>query len=111
MKIYWFYYKQIFLANLGLSFVISIIPLEMDINGMLVIAPVFSMESTLQEIHKLPFVFATFGFFIVIGAERFFYKRTNYLYHNLGFSKRQVIGVAFLINILVALLMLPLVWI
>lgn len=111
MKVYWFYYKQIFLLNLGLSFILSIIPLEMDTTAMLAVAPVFSVDSTIEGLKKLPIVFATIGFVMATGIDSFFYQQTNFLYYNLGFSKRKVVFAAFLINIIFALILLPLLWI
>lgn len=97
--------------NLGLSFILSIIPLEMDMEAMLPVAPMFSVDSTLEGLRKLPFIFATIGFLIAIIVDRFFYKQTNFLYYNLGFSKGEVVSVAFLMNIIVSLFLLPLRWI
>lgn len=111
MKVYWFYYKQIFLANLGISFVLSVIPLKMELGSMMAVTPVFTVESTIEGIRKLPFVFAAVGFLIAVGMDTFFNKHTNYLYYNLGFSKRKVVLVAFLINSIISLLLLPLQWI
>lgn len=111
MKVYWFYYKQIFLANLGISFVLSVIPLKMELADMMAVTPVFTVDSTIEGIKKLPFVFATVGFLIAVGMDTFFNKHTNYLYYNLGFSKRKVLVIAFLINIIVAVLLFPLQWI
>lgn len=70
-----------------------------------------SAESMVEGLKKLPLVFATFGFFISIGVESFFYKRTNFLYYNLGFSKRNIVVGAFLINTIATLFLLPLLWI
>ncbi len=83
----------------------------MELGNMMAVTPVFTVESTIEGIRKLPFVFATVGFLIAVGVDMFFSKHTNYLYYNLGFSKRKVVAVAFLINIIFTLLLFPLVWI
>lgn len=83
----------------------------MELGNMMAITPVFTVESTIEGLKKLPFVFAGVGFLIAVGMDAYFNKKTNYLYYNLGFSKRKVVAVAFLINIIIALFLLSLVWI
>lgn len=77
MKVYWFYYKPLLWINLCVSLVFC-----------------------LTDIHDIPWVFVTFGFAFSAFFASFFYRKTSYLFYNLGYSRFRLLIGAFLINAL-----------
>lgn len=54
--------------------------------------------------------FGTFGMFVGLSLYRYFHNYQYYFYHNLGLSKRDLFSVTWVINFLIAALLLLLIW-
>ncbi len=88
MKVYWFFYKQILPVNLALTTALGIASIDL-----------------------FYWVFVSFGFFLSVWLYSFFYKKSKYIYCNLGYSKGRLVLGSFLINTVLGTVFLPLLWI
>ncbi len=87
MKVYWYYYKQVLPVNLAITTALSL---------------------AFMDLFYL--VFISFGFTLSVFLHSYFNKNAKYIYCNLGISKRQVVLGAFLINLGVGSVFIPLLW-
>jgi len=87
LKIYFFFYKDIFWVNLSLSIA-------------LILLLSFSLESL--KGFSLPFV--SVGFLASFFLASFFNPHKKYLHYNLGISKQRLFFMLFLINLLIGII-------
>ena len=95
MKIYWFYYKSLILLNLSISLFLAFIqfnfePLEIK------------LDFGYGALGRFVFVFMTIGFAISAFVDSFVYKNRKYIYYNLGISRRRIVLLAFIFNLIIS---------
>ncbi|MFZ4862860.1 hypothetical protein ACL9RF_11795 [Sphingobacterium sp. Mn56C] len=81
MKLYWFFYKEIFWANLALSLLLS------QLSG-----------AGLQQLKMAPLLFATAGFGISVLMYSYTNRKNRFMYYNKGIAYKKVILLVFLFN-------------
>ena len=95
MKIYWFYYKSLIILNLSISFFLAFIqfnfnPLEIQ------------LDFGFQTLGRFVFIFMTIGFVLSALVDSMVYKNRKYIYYNLGISRRRLVLVAIIFNLIIS---------
>jgi len=83
MKVYWFYYKSLFLTAASFSLFLSLIDLGSS-------SVVVNITFDYYQLKKFIVIFSVAGFSLAALLNSYFYANKNYMYYNLGYSSRQL---------------------
>lgn len=98
MNIYWYYYRSLLLASIAISFLFSVISLQLTLSSV-------SLDMDNFGLKKFVILYATVGFSLAALLDTFFYKNKKYIFYNMGYSRRSVFFRVSIFNWLIMILL------